>query len=373
MFKAIDKLCRLKNPFSSERADRELFNDAMRENYRFQLEKQPFLRYMADRDGFDVENGNVENIPPLFVDTMKIHTFSNIRDDEIALLLTSSGTKGQKTQTILDEGSLERIKILARSTFEAMGFANTKPVHYFMFSYDIRKAGNVGTSWSDEQIMSLAPGKSVHWLIEWDEKRGAYHFDSDKWAQKFLELHEDAPVRMLGFPAFMYEIVEKIHEITGNIKVDPASFIIAGGGWKNHRGTPMSINDFARHIEKRIGLPAENIRDTYGMAEHGVPYCSCSHGHLHVPIFGKLVVRDPLTMEKRSYGEEGMLQLLTPYCTSQPNLSILSTDLVVLGRDCPCGKPGDYMVSIRRGGVRKHKGCAIAAQEILDKSAKQES
>ncbi|NLA63181.1 MAG: hypothetical protein GX857_08190 [Bacteroidales bacterium] len=45
----------------------------------------------------------------------------------------------------------------------------------------------------------------------------------------------------------------------------------------------------------------------------------------------------------------------------------MATDLAVVKENCPCGLEGDYVASIRRGGISKHRGCAIAAQELLDK------
>ena len=89
-----------------------------------------------------------------------------------------------------------------------------------------------------------------------------------------------------------------------------------------------------------------------------------------MPIYGRLQVVDPLTMKGKPLGEEGLLKLLTPYNTTQPNLAVLSTDLVTLGDNCPCGVKGPYIASIRRGGKVKHKGCAIAAQEILNAAQK---
>jgi hypothetical protein len=52
---------------------------------------------------------------------------------------------------------------------------------------------------------------------------------------------------------------------------------------------------------------------------------------------------------------------------AQPNLSVLATDLAVVKENCSCGIQGKYIASIRRGGISKNRGCAIAAQELLDK------
>jgi len=369
-FNNIDMLCNREDAFNFSRETEELFIKAMSENYKFQLDNQPYVKYLAERENFDINSlntmENIYNIPNLFVGTMKINSFCNFKESDLELILTSSGTNGQKTQLFLDKNSFLRLQSLAENTFNSIGFKSHTPVHYFLFSYVMKKAENVGTSWSDEQILSLAPALSVNWMIEWDEDKSEFVFDSKKWAKIFKELSNEAPVRLLGFPAFMYKMVEEIKESYGKIEVHKDSFIIAGGGWKNHLGKSMSLNDFMDYIEENIGLKRENIRDTYGMAEHGVPYCSCSEGHLHGPIYSRIIARDPITFKQKAYGEEGLLQLITPYNTAQPNLSVLSTDLAVIKKDCPCGIKGDYIEKIRRGGITKHKGCAIAAQEILN-------
>ena len=367
-FYQVDRLCGLDDAFGHSPANDRLFVQAMKENVGFQMENQPYLAFLAERQGFSIDRvetlPELLRMPSLFVDTMKRHCFSNIPRKAAALVLTSSGTSGQKTQLILDQKSLDRLNRLAFATMHGIGFSDDRPAHYLAFSYDRSQAAEVGTSWSDEQCMQFAPAKSAHWLIKQDAK-GAFVFDYQLAARLFIDLAADAPIRMLGFPAFMYQMIEEIRKITGRVQAAEGSFIIAGGGWKNHQGRPMQHASFATYVEKHTGIPRENVRDTYGMTEHGVPYASCSHGHHHVPVFSRLQVVDPLTMAAQDYGQPGLLRLFTPYNTAQPNQCVLSTDVVVLQKDCPCGLPGDYIAGIRRGGRRKHKGCAIAALDIL--------
>ncbi|WP_102398745.1 acyl-protein synthetase LuxE [Haloimpatiens massiliensis] len=371
-FSYIDELCAKKDAFNFSKETEELFLNSMIENYKFQLKNQPYIRYLAEKNKFHIRDikhlEEVDKIPFLFVETMKLNSFCNFREEDLAMILTSSGTNGQKTQAFFDKGSLRRLEELALNAFDSIGFRSKTPVHYFLFSYDIKNAKNIGTSWSDEQILQLAPAISINWMIEWDKNKENFFFDSEKWAKKFVQLSKEAPVRLLGFPAFMYKMVEDIRRMYGKIQVKKESFVIAGGGWKNHLGKSMELKSFLDYMKENIGLEPNNIRDTYGMAEHGVPYCSCPEGHLHVPIYSKVLVRDPITLEKKNYGEEGLLQLLTPYNIAEANMSLLSTDIAILGKNCKCGIKGDYIKKVRRGGIKKHKGCAIKAQDILSKS-----
>lgn len=347
------------------------FLEALKNNLSFQLKHNEFMRFIFKRNNINLDGINnindIVKLPYVFVGLMKKSTFLTVEDKDIFLRLTSSGTSGEKTQLLLDEGSLGRLNGLAYNCFRDMGYVSNTPVHYFLQAYDPKYADNVGTSWSDEQISKLAPAASKHWTLEWDDTLHEFNFDAKKYAKKIIEIGDSEPIRLLGFPAFIYKLSEEIMKIKGKIKLHQDSFIIAGGGWKNHIGEPMTFESFSAYIEDTIGLKKENIRDTYGMAEHGVPYCSCSHGNIHVPIYGELIVRSPLSMKKLPYGEQGLLQLITSYNIAQPNQSVLSTDLVTVSPECTCGLPGEIITSIRRGGIRKHRGCAIAAQDILKK------
>ncbi len=372
MFKSIDALCSYKDAYELNERIEKTFIDAMRENFSWQIKRQPFISYLAGRAGIKPEDidsiDDVFAIPPLFVGVMKINSFSSIDESEIALTLTSSGTGGQKTHLFLDRPSLDRLERLAYNCFNAIGCVSDEPVHCFLMSYEPSDRHRIGTSWSQMHKRDLTPIKSENWVLQQDKDTGEFRFDAERWADRLIELSGDGPVRLLGFPAFICALTEKIRKIKGSLRLHPKSFIISGGGWKNHLGQPMTHEEFTQYINKYLGIDPENIRDTFGMAEHGVPYIACRKGHFHIPVYSRLKIIDPLDKREKPLGEEGLLCLYTPYNTAQPNQAILSTDLVRLGSDCECGLKGKYIMSVRRGGTKKHKGCAIAAQEILKKS-----
>ena len=61
----------------------------------------------------------------------------------------------------------------------------------------------------------------------------------------------------------------------------------------------------------------------------------------------------------------GLLHLMTPYLSSYPSISLLTTDSAQIEYDCPCGRPGPTLRVLGRAGLSKHKGCAITALELL--------
>lgn len=367
---AVEKLCKLDKPYSNNIEREQLFVDAIKENYSFQSEKQPFINYLAKQRGFSIDMlhtiDDLALIPPLFVGIMKISSFCNFEMEDIAMVLTSSGTKGQKTQAFFDSKSLDRLSSMALSCFKASGWTSDIPAHFFVMGYDIQEEKNLGTSWSNNQFLSLAPNKSVNWTILKNDK-GEFEFDYQYWAKKIVELGADAPIRLTGFPAFMCQLANEVAKTKPGFKAKEGSFITAGGGWKNHKGVQLTHKGFAALMEENLGIPSASIRDTFGMAEHGIPYCSCSAGNYHIPVYSKILIRDPLSLKVLPDGEEGLMNLITPYNLAQPNLSVLATDLAIVKENCSCGIEGKFIASIRRGGISKNRGCAIAAQELLDK------
>jgi phenylacetate-coenzyme A ligase PaaK-like adenylate-forming protein len=132
-----------------------------------------------------------------------------------------------------------------------------------------------------------------------------------------------------------------------------------------HKDQEVTKDVFKKRVEQMLGMPGENIRDLFGMVEHGIPYVDCEHGRLHVPIYARVRAVDPETLEDLGVGKAGLLQLMTPYLSSYPSISLLTTDRAIIEQNCPCGRSGKTFRILGRAGLAKHKGCAITALDLL--------
>ena len=147
---------------------------------------------------------------------------------------------------------------------------------------------------------------------------------------------------------------------------DRTSFALIGGGWKAAEDKKVSKAEFRDRLHRVMGISKDRMIDLYGMAEHSAPYDSCRFHRLHVPVFNRILVRDPVSMKVLPDGEVGLIELITPYNAIIANLAILSTDLGYIEKEpCPCGSNSPTFGLIGRGGIKKHKGCAITAGEIV--------
>ena len=122
---------------------------------------------------------------------------------------------------------------------------------------------------------------------------------------------------------------------------------------------------------EHFGISDDRIRDGYGMAEHSAPYFECREHRFHVPVYNRLIIREPKTLKVLPKGQKGLLELVTPYNTMMPNLAILSTDWAMIHEDpCPCGVNSPTFQLLGRAGVSQHKGCAISADALVKRGQK---
>ncbi len=310
-----------------------------------------------------------EDIPPLLVTIFKEHRLISIPDSKIKIELTSSGTGGQRSAIVLDKRSYDRILRVVDAIFGSLGLVNREETaDYLCFTYDPRVAKNVGTAFSDKILTGLTRRGTVFYAIRWNEATGTFEFDLGMTVRRLLTFAgRGRAVRILGFPAYLWQVCDELESRGKRLTLGERSFVITGGGWKIHKDREVTKDLFKKRVSEVLGLPERNIRDSFGMVEHGIPYVDCEHGRLHVPVFARAQVVDPETLKPLPDGEPGLLHLMTPYLSSYPSISLLTTDRARLAGDCPCGRSGKTLEILGRAGVAKHKGCAISALDLLKK------
>lgn len=304
------------------------------------------------------EQGIID-LPFIHVNLFKNSHFQSCPDEAVELTLTSSGTGGQKSQMILDKDSLENVKDIAYQVYDDLGVVNDKTYNYLCFTYDPAIANDLGTAFTDELLTSFTKKNEVFYTFQHNGEE--FVFEKKKTVAKLIEFsHSEFPTRILGFPAFLYEIIKEF-----DLKLDLGSdsWLLTGGGWKGKQDKEIPKYDFKQHIYKQLGIPVENIRDLFGMVEHGIPYVECDQGKFRVPNHARVIVRDHKTLKALPYGEIGILQFICAYNTSYPSFSYLSTDKGILLKSVD--NLGDELVLLGRAGITKHKGCALKAMEIM--------
>ena len=348
------------------------FLRAMQEAFAYHYLRCPeFQKLCADQQFYPWDlrrSEQLPNIPYFFVTCLKYHKVRSVPKNRIVLTLRSSGTGGQTSAIYLDRTSLRRIKDIVRHIYMDLDMVNDVRTNYLCFTYDPEVAKDVGTAFSDKLLTGLTRVNHVCYAIIWDEEKKDWHLDIPR-VQKALERFEASgrPFRLLGFPAHTWSVLQQIIEDRGGrpFRFGPKSYVITGGGWKNFDDRQIDPVVFREQVGRWLGIPTGHVRDLYGMVEHGVPYCECEKHRMHVPIYSRIYVRDPATLELLPPESEGLLQFVTPYHNSFPAISLLTTDRgLIQEKQCRCGRESPVLKLLGRAGVSKHKGCAIAALKV---------
>lgn len=368
-FAACGRLFATREAFSHSSENDQLFDQAMNEALRWHASNcYDFRSFLAVRGMTDFRRSYAsEEIPPLAVSIFKEFRLASVPEEKVKIELTSSGTGGRKSAIILDNRSYRRIMMIVDNIFASLGMVDRESrVNYLCFTYDPKVAGSVGTAFSDKMLTGLTGRRSVFYAIRWKSDINDFEFDLDATVKKLIEFGgRSEPVRILGFPAYLWQVCNRLEEKGIRLNLGEKSFIITGGGWKMNKDQEVSKDFFKDRIEKILGIPRRNLRDLFGMVEHGIPYVDCEEGRLHVPVYSRVRVVDPESLDPLEDGREGLLHLMTPYLSSYPSISLLTTDKAVIEGDCQCGRPGKTFRITGRAGLAKHKGCAITALDLL--------
>ena len=349
-----------------------MFVEAMREAVRHHRAANALFDGLCRRSGFDESQlsaiADLHRVPHLFVNVLKRHELLSIDRSDVVLNLTSSGTTGQKSQIFFDQGSLDRGLFMVDACFGANGLVDRdQEVNYLIFAHDPAHAATRGTSYTDHYLTGLTARRALYYALRWNAEQADWVFSVEETNERLEAFAASGlPLRIIGFPAFLHRLVTyRAAQGLPALHFGADSFVLTGGGWKTAEDEAIPKPAFRAEVEAALGIPDANMRDGYGLVEHGVPYLECSAHRFHVPHFARAVARDAETLAPLADGEVGFLNLITPYLLSMPAISLLTSDFAVVRHDCPCGRNTATIEILGRAGTRKNKGCAITAAQLL--------
>ncbi len=174
------------------------------------------------------------------------------------------------------------------------------------------------------------------------------------------------PMRTIGFPAYTYFLLKQLKAEGVHYRMPKGSMVTLGGGWKQFYAERVEKTDFFRLVYDVLGIEEENIFEFFGAVEHPILYTDCRCHHFHVPVYGRVIIRNPDTFKPVPYGEAGLINLLTPMIHSMPMISIMTDDIGILHNEpCNCGVGSPWLEIIGRVGIQDIITCAAGAERYL--------
>jgi hypothetical protein len=165
---------------------------------------------------------------------------------------------------------------------------------------------------------------------------------------------------LFGFTYILYQhVVRPLIEKKAHYNLKGAK-IIHIGGWKKLESEKISSKQLIQDCVSVFGVDKGDVIDLYGFTEQGgMIYPTCEAGLRHTPIWGEVIVRDPLSLQPLPQGENGLLQFIAPIQTSYPGYSVLTEDMgcVECNDTCACGRKGKAFKVIGRVRNAEIRGC----------------
>lgn len=348
---------------------RDTFAAAMAENTAFQMASCPdYARILRER-GFDIERlkaGDLAHLPPIPTLYFKHHALLSMPDRKMPIKATSSGTSGNKSRIGFDAGSLWRgLRMVIRQT-RYHHLLSPVPCHYFVLGYQPHRSNQTAFSMTGYGFTFFAPAASRTYALVY--RSGGYELDLNAMKKKLLRCAQgNLPIRTIGFPSYTYLLLSRMEAEGIHLQMPKGSKITMGGGWKQFEGQKVEKEELYRLAQSVLGIGEENCVEFFGAVEHPILYTTCPCHHFHVPVYARVIIRHPDTLEPVPNGTPGLVNLLTPMAKSMPILSVMTDDLGVLHDPdtCPCGIQSPWLEILGRVGVRDITTCAAGAADFL--------
>jgi len=325
---------------------------------------------ILQREGYDaskpVSINEIQNIPPIPTLFLKQHQLLSMPLESMLLQSTTSGTSGTPVTVGMDRGCVRLGLSMMVRLLRHHRLISMLPTRHVILGYQPAPHNHMGAVKTAYASTWLAlPASRIFALRDTGKD---YELDIEGICDA-LERYSRArmPVRITGFPSFLLALIQYMEGHELHLKMPPGSKVMLGGGWKHTMAKPIEKTELFRMVNTTFGLNEQDIIELFAVVEHPIPYFCCTRHHFHVPVYSRVIIRNPQTLDPMPFGQPGLLNLLTPFLLSMPLSSIMTDDVAVLypGTSCGCGLEAPWFEILGRAGVEGIQTCAVKAEEML--------
>ena len=363
------RLFRLKDPYDLPASDAQ-FIRAARENCAFHYAHCPEYRRVLDGFGFRSEElqtiPDLARLPFLPTVTFKRHRLFSLPRRRMAAVSTSSGTSGQFSEIGFDFPALWCDWNMLWKIGRTRGFFSPKLTHYIILGYQFRLDNRAAVARTAFGATLLAPALSRTYALQYEN--GSYVPDLDGVAEALIRHGKSRfPTRLVGFPSYTYFLLRLLERRGVRLQLPRGSKLMLGGGWKQFYTQQVDKPVLYDLVNRVLGIPEEQIIEVFSAVEHPILYADCVRHHFHIPVYSRVIIRDPETLAPLPPGQPGLVEFITPLLTATPILAVMTDDLGILhpAGSCPCGNPAPWLEILGRVGLKDIKTCAAGAAELL--------
>ena len=301
----------------------------------------------------------IADLPYLPVGVFKAQPpLSLVEPGEIKRTLTSSSTTGQlPSRIVLDSSTARRMTKGVVAIAQNFIGSSRRPYLVVDVPGSVRGGQEMGARGAAIQSLQPFATEATYCLTLGD--RGELTLDLNR-VLEFAKNRRESSVLVYGFTYILWNYLVK-PLLADGIRLDmPNVHILHSGGWKRLQDEAVEKHVFNEAVAQVFGCSPDCVIDFYGMVENvGIIYPDCPVGNKHVPGFGEVIIRNPLTLEPVAEGEQGIVQVCSVLPTSFPGYLLLTEDIaeVVANDGCPCGRRGICFRFAGRVPKAEIRGC----------------
>jgi hypothetical protein len=282
------------------------------------------------------------DLPYLPVGMLKANPpLSLVSAEDVRRTLTSSATTSQLPSRVVLDAPTSR-RMTKGTVIIARDFIGPSRRPYLVVDTPDLKASRESMGARAAAIQGLQPFATETTYCLRADDQGELTLELET-LMEFAHRNREAEILIYGFTYILWNYLVKPIQLAGSCLNLRNARIMHSGGWKRLQSQAVEKEFFNEQLAVVVGCEASHIIDFYGMVESvGVIFPDCQFGNKHAPVFGDVIVRDPLTLEPVATCEYGIVQVCSALPTSFPGNLLLTEDMaqVIAYDGCACGRRG---------------------------------
>ena len=263
------------------------------------------------------ENGHLQNI------------LTTAAASSIKLYCRQNAADGQAADIPLDARSLRRLRRAADNMGRAYRLYSRENVNYLFLTPSAGSQPDAWGIWEQVQLTQLTKIRHIH-------TGSAFADGCAQVLERFRA--EGSAWRIAGSPEQIIRLAESAPQLDAECLAARRSYAFACTSWEEYGSLPR------REIAQALGIPSSNVRAVCTAPLQLLPFCGCEAGKLHVPVYARIIVRDPQTLQPQIPSRSGLLQFLSPCLSGCASFSVLTEYKGHLETDCPCGRRAPVLI-----------------------------
>ncbi len=349
----------------------KLFLNEVKMNLIHHIKRCPEYEAILKNQNFLIEDiktiDDLQKIPPMSTLFLKQHTLLSMDKNKMFFPSTTSGTSGKTSFSGLDLATVIRGCGMIANTYLSDHLVTLFPTNYVILGYEPTKRNQMGVVKTMYGNTFASP--ALHRVYALKDTGSEYELNLEGIKQVLLKFEKQGHrVRFMGFPSYFMFLLQELKESNIKLKLHPKSIILLAGGWKQFFAQKIDKEELYKLSEEVLGLNENSFHEIFSAVEHPIIYTQCKNHHFHIPIYSRVILRDPVSLKPVEKGQPGIMNFITPMITSMPFTSVMTDDIAIMhdGCKCGCGIESDYFEVLGRAGLEDIKTCATGASELLN-------